>query len=252
MPDLLRQSSTRIVTAASNLLSGDIVLTSDGFAGIVEAQRGILNGETGNVAISGVVIVTKTTASDVIAAGARIAYNTSTKTCAALPFGAPVSGSIVIGLAAAASGNAVPTVQVDLNAQGPTPEVFGLVKQRRVRATIAEINAGLTVLPAIAGYRYRLVDAKMIAIGGAVTTATAVQINATQSASGVALLSVAVAALTQSAVVRAGAANATVLADGASFNQCDTNTAITVSKTGSNITVATHVDFLIDYTVELP
>lgn len=121
------------------------------------------------------------------------------------------------------------------------------VQQKRFRVTTAQVNAGLTLLPAIAGVQYQVCDLILIAIGGNAATATTVDILGTQSASGVKLLAVAVAALTQSAVVRAGAANATVLADGASFVANDANTAITIGKTGSNLATATHIDVLLSY-----
>jgi predicted RecA/RadA family phage recombinase len=250
MPSYDTKRSVRKITAASNLVCGDVLLTTDSYAGIVEAQRGIPNGEVGNVNIEGLVEFAKTASSDVIAAGDRIQYNTTTKVASVLDFGAPASGSILVGVASRASANGVPTVLVDLNGQGPTPDIYGIVKQRRVRVTTAEVNAGLTILPAIAGFRYRLSDAKMIAIGGAAATATSVDILATQSASSVKLVAAAVAGLTQSAVLRAGATNSAVLADGASFNVCDANTAITVAKTGSSLATATHIDFIIDYVVE--
>lgn len=130
------------------------------------------------------------------------------------------------------------------------PLAAGTVKQSFYRrCTIAEINAGLVLMPAVEGQRYRINDISMISIGGAVAAATAVVITGTQSTV-VNLLSVAVAALTQSALVRAGAANATILANGASFVPCDANTGISIAKTGSNITTATHVDVQIDYTLE--
>lgn len=120
----------------------------------------------------------------------------------------------------------------------------------RRRFTIAEINAGATLLIAFAGFKIRLVDAKMIAIGGAVGATTTVDILATQGGSSVKLLAVAIAALTQSAVVRMGAANATVLADGASFVSNDAGTGITVGKTGATATTATHVDVIADFVLE--
>lgn len=127
---------------------------------------------------------------------------------------------------------------------------FGVAKMQRTRVTLAQLNAGLVLLPALPGVKWRLLDAKVIAIGGAVTTATAVRVTGVQAGSTVALLSVAVAALTQSAVVRAGAANATVLADGASFAANDANTAVRVDKTGSAATVATNVDVFLEYVAE--
>jgi hypothetical protein len=57
----------------------------------------------------------------------------------------------------------------------------------------------------------------------------------------------AIAGLTRSAVLRAGATNATVLADGASFSECDANTAITIGKTGGDLATATHIDVLLTY-----
>ena len=247
MPDFVRAADIRSVTAGSNLLSGDLVLTADRKAGYVEAQRGIKNAEVGLVRTSGLVRVTKTTASDVINAGDRISYVSSTKTCAVLDSGVPASGSFIIGLAAEASGNGVTTVVVDLNSQGETKAVNEEVKQIRRRCTAAEVNAGVTLLPAKAGVKYRMCDAIMIAIGGNAATATSVDILGTQSASGVKLVAGAVAGLTQSAVARAGATNIAVLADGASFVDCDVNTAITVGKTGSNLATATHVDVLLSY-----
>lgn len=117
----------------------------------------------------------------------------------------------------------------------------------RRRFTLAEINAGATLLPSVPGYKYRMVDAYLIAIGGAVGATTTVDIYGVQNGVTVKLLAVAIAALTQSAVVRAAAANATVLADGASFSECDANTAITVGKTGANATTATNVDLVFEF-----
>lgn len=120
----------------------------------------------------------------------------------------------------------------------------------RKRFTTAEVNAGATLLPAVAGQKYRMVDAKMIAIGGNAATATSVDILATQSASSVKLVAAAVAGIAQSVVARAGAANIAVLADGASFVANDVNTAVTIAKTGSNLATATHIDVIFDYVME--
>jgi hypothetical protein len=124
------------------------------------------------------------------------------------------------------------------------------VRSIRQRFSIAEINAGATLLPAIPGRKYRLVDCAMIAIGGAAATATSVDLRGTQSASVVNLVAAAVAGLTQNTLLRAGATNAAILAGGASFAVCDDNTAITVAKTGSNVATATHVDFLVTFEIE--
>ena len=126
--------------------------------------------------------------------------------------------------------------------------------QLRRRFTIAEINTGTTILTAMATaygqQKYRLVDVAFIAIGGAAGGATTVDILATQSAASVKLVAVAIAALTQSALVRAGAANATILANGASFVANDANTAITIGKTGGSLTTATHIDVILCYAID--
>lgn len=247
MPDFIRTADLRSVTAGSNLLSGDVVLTADRKAGFVEAQRGIKNGEIGQVRTSGLVRFTKATASDVIAPGDRIQYTLATKVCSVLDSGNPASGSILVGLAAEASGNGVTTVVVDLNGTGETKADNIEVKHIRRRFTTAEVNAGATLLPAKAGVRYRMVDCIMIAIGGAAATATSVDITATQSAAGVSLIAAAVAGLTQNTVARAGASNIAVLAGGASFVENDVNTAVSIAKVGSNLATATHIDVLFSY-----
>lgn len=110
------------------------------------------------------------------------------------------------------------------------------------RYTVAQINAGVTVLPAIDQIKYRLLDFTMIAIGGNAATATGVYLKGTQATSVVNLAAVAIAALTRSAVVKPNSANVTVLADAASFGVCDANTAITFIKNGSDLATATHVE----------
>ena len=124
------------------------------------------------------------------------------------------------------------------------------VQHIRTRFTIAQINAGATLLPAVPGFKYRIVDMALIAIGGAVTGATDVRILGTRAAGSVALLVAAIAALTQSALLRAGVANAVIFVDGASFTQLDVNTAVTVGKTGGAGATATHVDVLVTYVLE--
>lgn len=119
--------------------------------------------------------------------------------------------------------------------------------QHRERVTIADVNAGYTLLPAVPNHQYRISEMAMIAVGGAGGAATDVRILATQAAASVALLITALAALTRSAVNYPGLANNTVLADGASYVENDVNTAITVGKTGASLTTATHIDFAISY-----
>lgn len=137
----------------------------------------------------------------------------------------------------------------------PTLVEFGVIKTSRQRLTVAQLNAAAPLrayelLPALAGVRWRLIDWAMIAIGGAATTATSVNIIGTVAASAVQLAVTAVAALTRSALVRAGAANAVILADGASFTQMDVNTAITCITVGAAMTVLTSLDVILDYVAD--
>jgi len=133
---------------------------------------------------------------------------------------------------------------------GPAGEQAPLYQIRK-RFTIAQVNAGVELLPAVPGIAYRMVNASMIAIGGAVTTVTTVDILATQAAGSVKLSAFAQASLTQSAELRAGDTGSTILADGASYAVNDVNTAITVGITGSAITVATNIDVILEYGMEV-
>lgn len=126
----------------------------------------------------------------------------------------------------------------------------GDIQNIRTRFTAAQINAGASLLPAVPGFKYRLVDWTLIAIGGAASGATDVRLLGTRAAGAVVLAAVAVAALTQSAVVKPNSANVTLLADGASHTQLDVNTAVTVGKTGGALATATHVDVIANYVLE--
>jgi hypothetical protein len=159
--------------------------------------------------------------------------------------------AVAVALAILATFSSVPVIQAagsDTTIIRPVAGSF--VYNQRFRTSIANVNTGVTLLPAVAGYKYRMIDASMIAVGGAVATCTAVVINGTQATSSVALLSVAVAALTQSTVVKPNTANATVLADGASYVKNDVATAVTLGKTGGSCATATSVDVILSYAIE--
>jgi hypothetical protein len=128
-------------------------------------------------------------------------------------------------------------------------DVVGKVLHLRQRVTTANVNSGTTLLAAIPGLKYRVVDMALISIGGAASGATSVDIRATQSASGVNLLAAAVAGLTQNTLLRAGATNAAILAAGASFVANDVNTAITLNATGT-LATSTNIDVLLSYVIE--
>lgn len=130
------------------------------------------------------------------------------------------------------------------------PGVGGPLCQIRVHVTIAQVNAGFTLLAATPGYAYRIHDWSMIAIGGAASGATTVDLLGVQATVSVKLGAAAVAGLTQDTLLRAGGANATILAGGVSFAACDANTAITANKTGGALATSTFIDYLLWYSVE--
>ena len=94
-----------------------------------------------------------------------------------------------------------------------------------------------------------MVNCKAIAVGGAAAAVTTVDVLGTQTTSQK-LVAFAQANLTQSTVLTAGGTGTTVLADGASFVANDAGTAVTVGKTGSDVTTATHIDVIFDYVLE--
>jgi len=140
------------------------------------------------------------------------------------------------------SGNA--TLQT-LTVTGTT-SITGMVQNVRQRFTIAQINAGATLVAAVAGKSIRMVSCKAIAVGGAAGAVTTVDVLGTSTTSRK-LVAFAQANLTQSTVLADGGTGAAVLADGASYTANDAGTAITVGKTGSNVTTATHIDVIFDY-----
>jgi len=125
----------------------------------------------------------------------------------------------------------------------------GVVMNVRRRFTIAEVNAGATLVSAVAGKAIRMVSCKAISVGGAAGAVTTVDVLGT-STTARKLVAFAQASLTQSAVLTDGGTGAAVLADGASYTANDAGTAVTVGKTGSNVTTATHIDVVFDYVLE--
>jgi len=134
---------------------------------------------------------------------------------------------------------------------------FGVAKTQRTRVTAAQVNAGFTLLPALPGVKWRVVDLIMITIGGAASGATDVRLLATQAAASAALGIAAIAGMTRSTVLRlgtpfatAGTASIVALADGASHVANDANTAVTAGKTGGSLATATHVDYILTYVAD--
>jgi hypothetical protein len=119
----------------------------------------------------------------------------------------------------------------------------------RTRFTVAQVNAGATIVAAAAGIKYRLVNAAVIAVGGAATAHTTIDILGTVSTARK-LVAFAAAQTTQSTYLQPGVTGAAILADGASFTANDANTAITIGKTGDAVATATHVDVILTYVKE--
>lgn len=139
---------------------------------------------------------------------------------------------------------------VTVEAGGTIADANGAVQHNvRRRFTVAEVNAGATLVAAIPGKQIRMASCSATAIGGAAGAVTTVDVIGTLGTARK-LVAFAQASLTQSNVLKDGGTGATVLADGASYTANDANTAITVGITGSSITTATHIDFNFNYTVE--
>lgn len=225
------------------LVSGVLQLAtaSDQALGTVEAAS-FASGDIIPVRLRSAIGTHKVVASGAITAG-NLCYGAAGGKVAA-------TGNVVFGIALETSTTDGDIIEVMSVVSGGLAGQQTAAQVTRVRTTTANVNAGATLLPAVPGFKYRVQDMTMIAIGGNAGTTTTVDILGTQSSSSVKLLAVAIAALTRSSVVRAGAANASVLADGASFTACDTNTAITIAKTGSALDTATHIDVLITYVLE--
>lgn len=139
---------------------------------------------------------------------------------------------------------------ISVEAGGSIADANGAVQHNvRQRFTVAQVNAGATLVAAIAGKTIRMTACTVAAIGGAVAAVTTVDVLGTLSTSRK-LVAFAQASLTQSNVLKDGGTGAAVLADGASYTANDAGTAITVGVTGSAITTATHIDFNFSYAVE--
>ena len=187
-----------------------------------------------NFYVTGVHTLAKTTGEGTLVIGQAAFWDAANaKVTIAPSLGLP-SGAID---SAAATGDT--TCAVRLNGKSLCGRVFNI----RKRIAVATVNAGTTLLAAVTGCKWRMVNAEAIAIGGAAGAVTTVDILATLSASSRKLVAFAQASLTQSTVLKDGGTGAAVLADGASYTANDVSTAITVGITGSAITTATSIDF---------
>lgn len=110
----------------------------------------------------------------------------------------------------------------------------------------ANTGAGTIVVPINPGRTYTVVDCWMRAIGGSVGGATAVVLEDT---AGTDIVSNAVAGLTQDAVLRAGATHSTATGLGTPAAK---GKGLRIGRTVSDVTTATHLDYVILYTVDAP
>lgn len=195
--------------------------------------------------VTGVHAYTKT-ASQAWTLGQAIYWNTSTS-----KFDSDGSTGPFVGIAteAVADGAGDTTGYVRLGFAAASGSAASGIFVKRTRNTVSEVNAGATLLPALSGIKYRMIDCIMISVGGAAGAVTTVDVIGTLSTARK-LVAAAQAGLTRSTVVRAGDATGAVLADGASFTANDVNTAITIGKTGSSVTTATHIDTILTYAMD--
>ena len=138
---------------------------------------------------------------------------------------------------------------INLEADNLSVTNRSVVYNTRQRFTIAQVNAGATLVAAVTGKAIRMVSCKAISVGGAASAVTTVDILGTSTTSRK-LVAFAQASLTQSTVLTDGGSGATVLADGASYTANDAGTAVTISKTGSSVATATHIDVVFSYVLE--
>jgi hypothetical protein len=124
-----------------------------------------------------------------------------------------------------------------------------IVQNVRVRAVIATVNTGFTLVAAQPGKSIRMISCNAIAYGAAVTTLDSVDVSGDDGSAAI-LVSFLQASLTQSAVLKDGGTGATVLADGASYVANTAGVAITAKTVGTAGAGATGIDFIMSYVIE--
>lgn len=231
--EVLTLVASRAITSGEGMLAGSIFGVATGT---------FTSGATGEFQTCGVMLMAKMSA-QAWAVGDVVYWDNTLFVCSSDSSVGPR-----IGAATAVAANPSSTGYVKLNETSTGTSGTAALHIRR-RFTIAEVNAGATLLPALAGKGYRLLDASVISVGGAAGAVTTVDLIGT-STTARKLVAWAQASLTQSTLLRAGASGAAILADGASFTVNDAATAITIGKTGSSVTTATHVDVLVTYAVD--
>ena len=125
-----------------------------------------------------------------------------------------------------------------------------LTLRTRLTPTDLVLTPGTVLLPATSRGRYRLVDAQAIAVGATVAGATSIDITGYVNGVKVILVTMPVAGLTRSTMLRMGTAGSTILADGVSNGLLDVGTAVSVERVGGAVTGATGLDIFLYYALE--
>lgn len=240
MNNFIKPGKTMTYTApAGGVTSGGVVLIGAMF---VVAAITALAGVQFEGATEGVFLLTKLAGEGALVEGQPVYWDVANAR-----FSIDHTVGLPIGTMSTAALTGDVTGQVRLHGTS----LAGRMLTIRKRFTIAQINAGpVTLLPALPGIKYRMVDALAIAVGGAVGAVTTVDLKGVLATVLSKLVAFGQAALTQSAMVRAGSAGGVELADGASHTQLDVNTAVTLNITGAAITTATNIDFEVVYALE--
>jgi hypothetical protein len=114
------------------------------------------------------------------------------------------------------------------------------------RVTIAEVNAGHELLPAIATRQYRITGVKIRAIGGAAGSVTSVDIQ-DDNGTPVVVAAFAQANLTENTILLENSTGATM---GAGYMLGTTaGKAIDIIKNGADVDTATHFDVVLEYQI---
>ncbi len=219
-----------------------VELTSAGAAALAVGRQGATNPALLVDASTGTSVTGLSVKSAAAAGGVAVAA-ISSGTNENLTVDAKGSGTITLG--GTSTGALVMGRAVQLSDAGVRGG--GVIRCHRERVSAGDVNTGKDLLAGIAGYKYRIHDIAMVAIGGAASGADTVDITGVQGTSTVKLLAAAVAGLTEDALLRAGSTHGAILAAGASFVACDAAGKIAIAKTGGSLATATHVDVLITY-----
>lgn len=116
--------------------------------------------------------------------------------------------------------------------------------------TLAELNAGATVLPGRTGFSYAVTGFTVVARGGNAAAATAVTLSTTDSAPAL-IATIPIALLEEDQGATQGSDNGTAdVTLGPSFGiEGTVGKGVTVEKTGSAMTTATGFDVVVNYVI---